>query len=714
MELQRRHHQLIRFFALIALAISVTYMGTRSRVRADVTEEGLSEVTEGTLQVIEGIGPERPVTVHAFVSEEVPREYVTVRSRLLNILREMEARGGEGLTVRIVEPTLHSAEAEEAMENFGIMPMQLADRSGGKVESLQVFLGLAFVSGPREEVVPFLDRGLSVEYEVARALRVVTQEEKKVVGILRTDATIMGNFDLQAKRQQPAWQIVDALRKQYDVRSLNPATPVPEDVDVLFVPQLASCSQQELDTVRAFIDEGRPALITIDPMPLFDLRLAPSEEKLPPPGQGGGMFGGGGGPPPQPKGDYKGLLRDIGVDWVDDQILYDNTNPNPVFEQAPRQIVFAHRPGEEGVTEFEGIDPTIDGLSQIVLMYPAELKPAAGYQDKFKPLLTTSRSAGFAAFEDMVQRHPLFGVSGPMPPRTQGPVTGQNHTLAARIQAPAVEGEGGHKGRNVVVFGDLDLFGDLFFQMHERGGDVDGDGLDDVRFDNVPFLLNIVDSLAGDDRFIDLRKRRQQFRRLTRLDQETEGSRKKRQESIDEANAKAEAELEEAKKALENSVAAIRDRADLDDTTKEIMLKSAEEAENRRLAAKTEKIDREKIKAVTKIESAHRRAVERIQDQMRVVALLFPPIPALLMGIFIFVRKRLREADAIPIERRLHVSQAQVKAARDAAAAKPQPAPPKKAPEKKAAARDDEDDEDDDDESDKSADGDDDEEEVKA
>ena len=59
MELQRRHHQIIRFFALLALAISVTYMATRARVRADVTEEGLSKITEGTLQVIEGIGPEQ-------------------------------------------------------------------------------------------------------------------------------------------------------------------------------------------------------------------------------------------------------------------------------------------------------------------------------------------------------------------------------------------------------------------------------------------------------------------------------------------------------------------------------------------------------------------------------------------------------------------------------------------------------------------------------
>lgn len=55
------------------------------------------------------------------------------------------------------------------------------------------------------------------------------------------------------------------------------------------------------------------------------------------------------------------------------------------------------------------------------------------------------------------------------------------------------------KSHNAIVIADLDLFGDQFFAMHERGGDVDGDGLDDIRFDNVAFLLNAIDTLAGDE-----------------------------------------------------------------------------------------------------------------------------------------------------------------------------------------------------------------------
>ncbi len=653
----RRNHQLVRFFSLVAAAASVGYMGARANSFADVTEEGLSAITPDTLGVIQGIGVDRPVTVHAFISKEVPREYVTARTRLLNILRTMQAQGGEGLIVRIVEPEPFSLEAEDAMENFGIVPRQLADRSAGRVNAMEVFMGLAFVSGPREEVVPFLDRGLSVEYEVARALRVVTQEKKRVVGVLRTDATIMGNFDLQAKRQDPAWQIIAELKKQYEVRSLNPKSEIPEDVDVLLVPQLASCSQEELGAVRAYVDAGRPALITVDPMPLFDVRLSPREEKLPPPGQQQNNMFGQGGPPSEPKGDYLGLLREFGVEWADDQIVYDRTNPNPVFAGIQPQIVFAHRSDGSGVTEFDGIDPTVDGLSQVVLLYPGVITPADGYQDKFRPLLTTSKASGVNVFDDMVQRHPLFGMQGPIPPRALGEATPEEYVMAARIKGGAVAGEGedgagGHADRNLIVLADLDLFGDLFFQMHTRGGDVDGDGLDDVRFDNVSFLLNAVDSLVGDDRFVELRRRRQTFRRLTKLDEETKDARDKRQAQIDEANKAADAELEEAKTALEAAVAAVKERDDLDETTKQVLLKSAEETENRRLIAKTETIERDKLRAVARTETEHRRSVDEIQNRIRIWSLLLPPIPALLMGIFIFMRKRMRERDNIPAARR--------------------------------------------------------------
>jgi len=646
MALLKRHHRFVRLLAGVTAAVSLAYIAQRAQIRADLTSEGLSRLTEGTEELIRSVEPTRPVTVHAFVSAEVPRVFVPVRSRLLNVLHEMEAVGGDGLQVRIVEPEPHSAEAEEAIDKYGIMPRTLGTRESGRAGE-QVFLGLAFVSGPREEVVPFMDRGLSVEYEVARALRVVTQERKKVVGILRTDAPLMGQFDIQNMRQQPAWRITDELEKQYEVRSLNPGAPIPDDVDVVLVPQLSSLTQEELDKLKTYVDAGRPALLTMDPMPVFDVRLAPSEPKLPPPGSGG-MFGGGMRQPPEPKGDFHAFLEHVGVRWASDKIIYDTHNPHPGFAEAWPQIVFVtERP--DGTEPFVDADPIVDGLTEVVVLFGGVLKAVSGHEDEFTPLLVTGKTAGFNVFDDMVSRHMLFGVQGPVPPRKRSPITGENHVMAARVKsAGSSDEEGESKGRNLILIADLDIFGDQFFAMHERGGDLDGDGLVDLRFDNVTFLLNCVDSLAGDDRFVALRKRKAEYRRLTQVDDLTREARAERERRIQEANSQAESQLQEAQAALDEAVEAIRKKEGLDETTKQVMVRSAEAAENRRLQAKQEKIDLDKTRAMAKIEAEHVRKIDEVRNQIRLTAVLLPPIPALLLGAFIFARKRRREHETIP------------------------------------------------------------------
>lgn len=649
--MRARHHRLIRFLAGAVTVSSLTYVAHRSNVRVDVTSERLSSLTDETISLIEGVSAERPVTVHAYVSRDVPGEFVQVQSALLGLLREMDMRGGDGLTIRVVEPVPYSDEAQEAVEKYGITPRAVLDREGNRTE---LFLGMAFVSGPREEVVPFVDRGLSAEYEVARALRMVVQDKKKVVGILRTDAPIMGDFNLQTRRQQPAWRITEELRKQYEVRSLNPAAAIPDDVDVLLVPQFPSLAQPELAHVVSYVDAGRPALLTVDPMPLFDLRLSPKEPKLPPPGQQQNPFGQGGGG--APKGDYLSALRDFGVEWADQTVVYDSFNPHPAFGDVPPHVVFVgERP--DGTKPFEGGDPVVDGLTEVVTLFAGELKPAAGHESEFTPLLLTGKKAGFNQFSDLTQRHMLFGLTGPVPPRRRSPITGQNHVLGARIKAEGTapaEGEEatGPKPRNLIVLADLDMFGDQFFAMRERGGDINGDGLDDIRFDNVEFLLNAVDSLAGDDRLVELRKRKPRYRRLTTVDDMTKAAGEKREEQLQAANAEAQSQLDEAQKALEGAVAAIREKQGLDETTKAIMIQSAEDAENRRLQAKQERIEREKARAVARTEIDHRREIDKVRNEIRLYAVLLPPLPALALGGFIFARRRRREEETIPEARR--------------------------------------------------------------
>lgn len=644
-----RVHRFIRFASIAVTAVSLTYMAQRANVRADVTAEKLNQVTAATRALIDDIKPERPVTIHAFVSREVPRDYVTVRARLLSVLREMEARGKEGLTVRIVEPTSFSDEAVEAEEKYGISPQVVANRDGDRVNELQVFLGVAVVSGPHEQTIPFLDRGMSPEYELVRALRTVLQEKKKVVGVLRTDATIMGNFDLQARRQQPAWRVIAELKKQYEVRSLNPGAEIPADVDVLLVPQMSSMTTAQLENLKKYIDAGRPALLTVDPMPLFDMRLSPSEPMLPPPGQNQGMMFGmdqGG----EPKGDYLGFLEKIGVTWESDKIVFDTVNPHPRFAGSPPHVVFVtERP--DGTRPFRDQDPVVAGLNEVVVLFGGVIKPAAGFEAQFVPLLQTGTAGGYNKFDEMTEKHILFGLQGPVLPR-QRKMVPDSQVIAAHVTAGETSGENASKGKNVIVVADLDIFGDQFFVLNERGGDLDGDGIDDLRFDNVTFLLNAIDSLTGDAGLVELRGRKAQYRRMTEMDALTRLADKKRNEEIEAANARAEAELKAAQEALDAAVKKIQDDTSLDETTKAVLLKSREEAENRRLAAKREQIEREKARALKQTENERDKAVESTRAWVRLLASGVPLFPPILLGLVMWLRRRMREAESIPSSRK--------------------------------------------------------------
>ena len=46
--------------------------------------------------------------------------------------------------------------------------------------------------------MPFFDAGLPVEYELTRSIRVVSHAQRKKVGILNTDAKLMGDFEQPA------------------------------------------------------------------------------------------------------------------------------------------------------------------------------------------------------------------------------------------------------------------------------------------------------------------------------------------------------------------------------------------------------------------------------------------------------------------------------------------------------------------------------------
>ncbi|MCA1685928.1 MAG: Gldg family protein, partial [Planctomycetia bacterium] len=493
-------HALVRVACVILAIASLNALIGRAGLRADVSEERVHTLSPESISLLNQIPRDRPVYIQAYYSPEVPRRFVSVKSDLIGLLKEYAARGGSRVRLNLVETELYSDDARKAEKQFGIEPRRVSSDDEGKQATDEIILGVAFSSGQEEVVIPFFDRGLPVEYELTRSIRVVSRSARKKVGILGTDAKLMGGFDMRSMGQNPEWSIVTELKKQYDVSSVSADNEIPTDLDVLLAAQPSSLTQKQIENLTAYVKNGGPTLLFLDPLPVENPSIAPEAPRMPP----GGPFGGG--PPPEPKGDLKPLLDLVGLDWPTTEIVWNSYNPLQQRPDLPPEIVFIGR-GSGETEAFNSRETVTSGLQEVVGIFPGLLRPKAGVGVEFTPLLRTNAEGGTLAYDQATTRGMLGGMSlNPVRPHF---ATGKAYTLAAHLEgeAPAVSKakdepkKPAPKARKVhaIAIADLDLISEEFFELRRQK-------VENLELDNVTFVLNCVDVLAGDDAFVTLRK----------------------------------------------------------------------------------------------------------------------------------------------------------------------------------------------------------------
>ncbi|MEZ6134403.1 MAG: Gldg family protein [Pirellulaceae bacterium] len=683
-------HYLARIVLMVAIVFGVSYFFKNNDwPRVDATEGQVSSLSPTTRQLIRQLDPERPIVVDAYISSEIPEQYSKTRYDLVTLLKEFEALASARkipLQVQIFDNLeLSSDEAQRAVKQYGIEPQDVRVLDRGAYKDQKVLLGAAVRSGLSKVVVPFFESGIPVEYELVRSINTVAQPKRAKLGIVKTDANFMGGFSMAGGgfQQIPKQPIVEELEKQYDVEEVDASSPISTDqYDVLFAVQPSSLNPQQLTNFVDAVKAGVPTAIFEDPFPAVYSGLPGTGE--PKQAQGGMM---GMGQPPEPKGDIQQLWNTLKLDIPVD-VKFGNINPDVVWQQynpheklrylmnATDAWLFITDTDDAEQDYLSEQSKITAGLRELMFLYAGEVGAASDSDDmQMVSLATTRENSGRISFDNVQSSMRDGDTSAAQLKVLQGEPSGSK-TVAIYVEAKTptatektdestgeatadVESADTDKPRPIkaVYVADVDCMHPFFSENRKRPeqfADID------LRVQNITFVLNIVDVLAGETDYPTIRSHEPRHVPLKLFEERAEEYRmaevvnqKQYQEDFNKAVREAEEEIQKEVAKFQEKVDRIQ-REGASDPSKRAELLATIQQLNEKQGTLNRKlnIQREKMRANLdeKVQDSRRQSenlVRKLQTLYKTLAIVIPPIPPLLVGIAVFVTRRVREREGI-------------------------------------------------------------------
>ena len=164
------------------IVIIVNILAESYSFRVDLTEGKEYTLSKATSDILKDL--DKPVTVTAYFSKDLPPNISSVADNLKDMLTEYGRRSGGMVVYKFVNPNESQQLEKEAIQN-GIQPVMINVREKDQVKQQKAYMGAVVSIGEEKEKIPFMQPGSAMEYALSTAIKKLSVVNKPSIAIIQ-------------------------------------------------------------------------------------------------------------------------------------------------------------------------------------------------------------------------------------------------------------------------------------------------------------------------------------------------------------------------------------------------------------------------------------------------------------------------------------------------------------------------------------------------
>ncbi len=216
---------LTQLFLVIAIVVVINLISANLYFRLDFTEDNrytLSEATNNTVSNLEDV-----ITITAYFTEDLPPQLLSSKKDFEDLLIEYENLSSGNIVYEFINPNESETMEGEAQQK-GIRPVIINVTESDQIKQLRAYMGATLQMGERTEIIPMIQPGSSMEFELTTSIKKLSVTDKPLVGMLQGH----GEPSLNALAQ-----LAQQLSILYDIEqiTLTDSTQIPSYLKALLI-----------------------------------------------------------------------------------------------------------------------------------------------------------------------------------------------------------------------------------------------------------------------------------------------------------------------------------------------------------------------------------------------------------------------------------------------------------------------------------------------